>query len=339
MVNFQDPAVISGDFWAVMKLWHTIDGLFIWEFVTTLDYEWSVIRGSRPYRWTIWVYSYTRLSTLLALIVHMIGYNVSTRINCQLAVTFELLFANTAVGAASLLIVLRVIAVWNRNTIVYFISMSAWIANSACLIVDIVRLRGVWSDVTNACKVPNAADSKLNLMVTVCTDTILLLIMMLGLFRMFNDQYGAFSLGRLLWTQGLIWLFIGTLAYVPPVVFFWLNWNEPFNLMFQTPALVIVSIAATRMYRSLTDFRYHDISILLPMTKDLSPSKTNQTRVRPNPLNQIEVVVHTENEQYQSSQVENSDIYAITDGQSGDHRKELSIEDGVQSEVEKWGLK
>ena len=26
-----------------------------WEFFTTLDFEWSVIRGNRPYRWTIWV--------------------------------------------------------------------------------------------------------------------------------------------------------------------------------------------------------------------------------------------------------------------------------------------
>ena len=26
-----------------------------WEFLITLDYEWSVIRGHRPYRWTIWV--------------------------------------------------------------------------------------------------------------------------------------------------------------------------------------------------------------------------------------------------------------------------------------------
>jgi hypothetical protein len=26
-----------------------------WEFVTTLDYEWSVIRRHRPFRWTIWV--------------------------------------------------------------------------------------------------------------------------------------------------------------------------------------------------------------------------------------------------------------------------------------------
>jgi hypothetical protein len=33
-----------------------------WEFVTTLDYEWSVIRGHRPYRWTIWVCDFWRFS-------------------------------------------------------------------------------------------------------------------------------------------------------------------------------------------------------------------------------------------------------------------------------------
>ena len=26
-----------------------------WEFITTMSYEWSLIRGNRPYRWTIWV--------------------------------------------------------------------------------------------------------------------------------------------------------------------------------------------------------------------------------------------------------------------------------------------
>jgi hypothetical protein len=29
--------------------------IFSWEFVTTLDYEWSVFRRHRPFRWTIWV--------------------------------------------------------------------------------------------------------------------------------------------------------------------------------------------------------------------------------------------------------------------------------------------
>jgi len=29
-----------------------------WEFFTTLDYEFDIIRGHRPYRWTIWVRDY-----------------------------------------------------------------------------------------------------------------------------------------------------------------------------------------------------------------------------------------------------------------------------------------
>ena len=29
--------------------------IFSWEFVTTLDYEWSAFRRHRPFRWTMWV--------------------------------------------------------------------------------------------------------------------------------------------------------------------------------------------------------------------------------------------------------------------------------------------
>lgn len=57
-----------------LKLWHATSGLYMsvvftiflhvahtqlslssWEFFTTLDYEWAVIRGRLPYRWTILV--------------------------------------------------------------------------------------------------------------------------------------------------------------------------------------------------------------------------------------------------------------------------------------------
>jgi hypothetical protein len=66
---------------AIVHFWHVVDGLYMyvslpglcafassiyvttqrrtsvlsWDFFTTLDYEWDVIRGRRPYRWTIWV--------------------------------------------------------------------------------------------------------------------------------------------------------------------------------------------------------------------------------------------------------------------------------------------
>ncbi|KAF8259727.1 hypothetical protein EI94DRAFT_997547 [Lactarius quietus] len=156
MVDFHNPVVIEKDFcaytsWhsstvsmvyplntslavAVVKLWHVLDGIFIWEFFVTLDYEWSIIRGHRPYRWTIWIYSLTRVCALMAVVLNMVGFDSSTPINCQLWAVFELIFAYLAFVGASLLIVIRIIAIWNRNKIAVAIAICAWSTNIAFFI-------------------------------------------------------------------------------------------------------------------------------------------------------------------------------------------------------------
>jgi len=225
MVNFDNPIVISREFLTVVKLWHVLDGLYIWEYLTTLDYEWSVIRGDRPYRRTIWLYSYMRVATLAAVVNNMVGFDTPQPIDCQLWITFELILAYPAIAAASLLILLRVISIWNRDKIVYAIAVSAWAANVSCLIRGIVQLRGEWSTTTNTCTVPNAIDSKLNIIVTLSTDIVLLLIMLVGLLRWRLEVGSTSILIRVLWTQGLNWLFLVTIGHVPPMVFISLNLN------------------------------------------------------------------------------------------------------------------
>jgi len=106
MVDFHNPAVLEDDILALTKLWHLVDGIFIWEFFVTLDYELSVIKGHRQCRWTIWIYSLTRLCTLIFVILNMVGFDSSSSINCQLWVIFELIFAYLGIAGASLLIVL-----------------------------------------------------------------------------------------------------------------------------------------------------------------------------------------------------------------------------------------
>ncbi|KAH9953478.1 hypothetical protein BC827DRAFT_132362 [Russula dissimulans] len=55
MVNLHDPGVVIMDDLALLKLWHCTAAIYLWEFVTSLDFEWDVIRGHiRPKR-TIWV--------------------------------------------------------------------------------------------------------------------------------------------------------------------------------------------------------------------------------------------------------------------------------------------
>jgi len=282
---------------AVVKLWHILDGIFIWEFFANLDYEWSVFRGRRRYLWTIWIYSLTRVCTLVSVIVNIVGLDSSSPINCQLWVIFLATSAYLAFAAASILIVIRIIAIWDRNWIVVVIAMTAWSTNVAFLIHSITILRSAWVPEQSVCGVLNTDSSNKNALATLVSDVVLLVTMLVGLLRLRRkDIMSGFV--HLLWKQGVIWLFVATLAEVPPAVFLILNLNDPLNLMFQTPALIVMSIAATRMYRSLTDFTdSHGSSRSFDTyaSQITGPKQIFEVHIPPRPL---EVSVHRSSEDY-----------------------------------------
>ncbi|KAH9061919.1 hypothetical protein EDB87DRAFT_386440 [Lactarius vividus] len=74
--------------------------------------------------------------------------------------------------------------------------------------------------------------------------------MLVGLLRLRRPGTTMVGLWNFLWRQ----VFLATVVQVVPTVFISLILNDPFDLMFQTPSLIVISIAATRMYRSLIDF-------------------------------------------------------------------------------------
>jgi hypothetical protein len=53
----------------------------------------------------------------------------------------------------------------------------------------------------STCLIANLHISELNILVTLATDIILLLIMFFGLLRLGFHERGTFGLGRLLWKQ------------------------------------------------------------------------------------------------------------------------------------------
>jgi len=82
MVNRQEPALVLKDYIALIKLNHVIAGIYIWETLLTVDFEFDVIRRKRPYRWTIWIYLGTRYTGLLAFICLFIVMD-GPRISCE----------------------------------------------------------------------------------------------------------------------------------------------------------------------------------------------------------------------------------------------------------------
>jgi len=315
MANFRDPAVFASNYWFAVKFWHFLGGLYIWEFFTTLDYEWSVIRGHRPYRWTIWIYSLTRLATLLSIVTFLIYLNFPHA--CQVSDTIHFTFSYLAFAAASLLIVLRVIAIWNRDKIIVTIAVGVWGINAVLLIQSAARIRSSSNPALDTCLLLNAQAIKLNFISTLITDIVLLLVMLIGLLRLRLDGGGMLSLGRILWKQGVVWLFFATVAEVPPVVFLSLDLNEALNTMTLLPALIIISIAATRMYRSLANFAQGSTYIVHDSLRggNYPGSNVLQTPVADR-TSKTEVVVHMAHVQYPTSDT-NRD--AIVDKQGHGH--------------------
>lgn len=333
MTRFSDPLVVEHDFTVLKYFWHTTNGLYIWEYLTTLDFELDVIQKRRPYRWTIWIYSLTRVSTLMAVILNFVAFDTTTPINCQALVTFQLAFAYLGLVTASLLIIFRMIAIWNKNRIVVGTAIIVWVTNVSVIILGIVRTRSAWDPVLEDCIVLNTEKTKPSIIVTLITDIFLLLIVLIGLLRLLHDSGGSFALGRLLWKQGVIWLLIATVAEVPPTVFITLNLNASFNLMFQLPSVIAMSIAATRIYRNLADFAYGSTDIpydnLQIRDGKIMKTKWKPKPSAPTPFSPVEVTVDIRCERHSPAQ----SMISVNE-ELGDKLHRSSLDSDLESAME-----
>jgi len=337
MVNFHDPAVIAQDFAVLTKLWHTMAGLYIWEFVTTLEYEWDIIRGRLSYQWTIWIYSLTRVSALSGVILGLIILNNTGPINCQAAISFMSVFSFLTLSASTLLIALRVIAIWNKNRVAVAMSIGAWAINAGLSIQGVARLRSRWSPEQLAC-IPSNTDSTLLTFISILVaDLTLLLVMLVGLFRLRRHRSSTVGFVEHLWRQGVIWLLLATVAEVPPVVFIVLNLNAPLNIIFQETALLMMAIAGTRMYRSLVDFTSSSTDVF---TTDLGirnggplVQETKRIDASSIPISQVGVATDIVFERHVPSSMVDYNSHISTDEQTREKPEELSLDGDVERGV------
>ncbi|KAH9970478.1 hypothetical protein BJV74DRAFT_990521 [Russula compacta] len=264
---------------------------YSWEFFTTLDYEWSVIRGHRPYRWTIWIYSFTRLTTLAVVILVIVGLDGMTPHNCQVTVTLQLVIGYLSLAAAELLIILRILAIWSTRRVVFGGVIGLWVTNMAFLIQSCVKTRSIWVPTERACVVPDMKNLELALIVTFIVDVILLFTVLLGLFRMHREGGGMFGLSQLLWKQGMIWLILAIVSQLPPGVLIVLNLNYSLDIIFQPPSRIVMTIAATLSYRALTDYVSGSTDIGSDSSKNDSRPVPKITRApfTPNTFDRLEV--------------------------------------------------
>jgi hypothetical protein len=91
----------------LLKLDHTLAGIYIWEIAFTMGFELEILRGKRPYRWTIWLYLGTRYVGLASFIVFFIDTD-GGKVPCHPLIVANYTLPYISWAFASLIIVLRV---------------------------------------------------------------------------------------------------------------------------------------------------------------------------------------------------------------------------------------
>ncbi|KAI0261132.1 hypothetical protein BC834DRAFT_897412 [Gloeopeniophorella convolvens] len=226
MTNWQDPTRLAETYLDFVKLEHILAGIYIWEFFANIHYEWSFVTRKRKWLWTLGVYITARVSTLLFTMMNLIGMDATKPIDCQVWIVWCLLFSAVALAAGSFLIVVRISAIWERKPLVIVLSMAVWLINAHSL----------WNLQGGGCLYLFTVRGRPLSIVTLVTDTILLVTMLLGLWR--KGELVKSGLWRLLWNQVCITFLLILMTQV--------------LTMFQTPARTV--IGSTRMHRALTNW-------------------------------------------------------------------------------------
>ncbi|KAH9159856.1 hypothetical protein EDB89DRAFT_2082913 [Lactarius sanguifluus] len=248
MVNWRDPATVAAEELAFIKAYPCHRS---WEIVAFIGFEYSVISKKRKFTWSFLLYLGCRWFPMLFIASQFMGFDATHKINCQAWIIFSFMSGYLSFMCASALIILRVAVLWNRNKTVIAFACAVWIVNIAIDIYSLTTLHSAWAG--SFCGVSHTDRLWISVLSNFITDVVLLVLMLAGLKRWKNAPKSSGVWG-LLYTQGLIWVMIVTLAEVPPTVFIFLNLNDPMNMIFQAFALIITALGAARLYRGLIDY-------------------------------------------------------------------------------------
>jgi len=257
MPDWKSPIELQVDALAFTKLNHALLGIYAYEWLISLDFEWDIITGRKRFRWPLVFYFANRYLLLFALIGIVIALDTTTEINCQALYLFNQLAGNAAVGLASINLSIRTMAVWSQNVwIVGFLTIL--ILGHWSLILQGVLLKATWVEGVG-CVITSTNNTVLaaTFIYSMCFD---FSVLTLNAYKLVGGNSRTSGLAgsriaKMIFEDGLIFFLIAFLANLIATVFMLLNLNQIMSVIFNVPAAVASTIVACRVVRRLTNFQ------------------------------------------------------------------------------------
>jgi hypothetical protein len=251
MVDWTSPETIAANYLAFDRFMHCLLGVYVWEWVLSLDFDWQYISGRKQFRWPLVFYFLNRYCLLFALIGITIALNVQSKIDCQVLYTFNSVFGQASIGLASINLSLRTIAIWSKRWFIVgplvLIILGHW-----TLLLFGIHVKAQWVD-GHGCVITGTA-SKLLSITFIYTMVFDFIVLGLTAFKLLFPATTRSPLVNLVFNDGLAYFFIAFLANAVATVFGLLNLNPVMSIIANVPAVIAASIAACRAVRRLSDY-------------------------------------------------------------------------------------
>ncbi|KAH9852217.1 hypothetical protein C2E23DRAFT_859930 [Lenzites betulinus] len=252
MVDWSSQQELITDSTVFLKFMHSLAGLYFWEVVTSLDFEWGFLTGKKRFHYPAVFYFLNRYCLLFTMVGILIALDTTSEINCQALYTFNQIMGQAASGLASINLSIRTMALWSHNKYIV-IPIIVIILGHWSLILQGVTVKASWVDGTG-CLVTGSNNTVLaaTFIYSMCFDLIILLLSMYKL--VIGVKGGRSQLMTLLFKDGLAYFIIAFLSNLLATVFIMLNLNAIMSVIFNVPAAIFSTIVACRAVRRLTNF-------------------------------------------------------------------------------------
>jgi len=274
MVDWSSTAEIINDANIFSHIIHIFYGIYSWELLINLPFDFSIWSGKRQFRWPMIVYFLCRYAIFIAVLGVILALDVTTYLNCQALYTFNQFFGEVSIGSASSLLMLRTIAVWRRNWWVTAPLLLLCAGQWGILMHAVTTVRASWNTEAEACVINQAGTIGLDLiyLYTMFFDFVVLVMTVIGLTRL----PGRSTIWNIIFRDGAIYFLVAFGSNSLPAIFVLLNLNPSMNIMFSVPAATASAMVACRSFISLSTYQNSE-----PYVHDrpAQPSHNNSTLV------------------------------------------------------------
>ncbi|TCD63463.1 hypothetical protein EIP91_005372 [Steccherinum ochraceum] len=252
MRDWMSSKEIAKDLVALGKTQHVICGVYFWEFIVSLKFEWEFIRRRKTLGWSMVVYFFGRYVALFTLIGVIISLDTDKKINCEALYKFLAFGGQATIGLTCANLAIRTMGIWgcDRRVVIPLIVL---IVGHWVILMQGVAVRADYNEATRCYIAPTKPELIAGGFVyAICFD---LVMFMLSAWKLLlPKQCQVTPLVQTLRKDMLLSLGIAFLVNVPAVVILSLNLNPVMNTLPTLPAAIISSIMASRAVRRLANY-------------------------------------------------------------------------------------